>query len=192
MGNENNSFSDKNLVAKILNGNIQDFAIVVKSTEKLVTHIVRKMTTNEDDQKDLVQDIYLKAYQNLSSFQYKSKLSTWIATIAYNTSVNYLNKKRIKLFDLDFFSENNYSGYETIEDEICKKENVQFVNSELNKLSPLFKTLISLYHFEELAIKEIAEITNLPAGTVKSYLYRARKTLKDNINQHFKNEYYEK
>lgn len=192
MGNENNPFSDKNIVAKILNGNIQDFAIVVKSTEKLVTQIVRKTTANEDDQKDLVQDIYLKAYQNLSSFQYKSKLSTWIATIAYNTTVNYLNKKRIKLFDLDFFSENNYSEYETIEDEICKKENAQFVNSELNKLSPLFKTLISLYHFEELAIKEIAEITNLPEGTVKSYLYRARKTLKDNINHHFKNEHYEK
>lgn len=192
MGNENNPFSDKNLVANILNGNIQDFAIVVKSTEKLVTQIVRKTTTNEDDQKDLVQDIYLKAYQNLSSFQYKSKLSTWIATIAYNTSVNYLNKKRIKLFDLDLFSESNYSDYETIEDEICKEENAQFVNSELNKLSPLFKTLISLYHFEELSIKEIAEIINIPEGTVKSYLYRARKTLKDNINHHFKNEYYEK
>lgn len=192
MGNENQS-SDKILVAKILNGNIEDFAIVVRNTERLVAQIVRKMTTNEDDQKDLVQDIYLKAYQNLSSFQYKSKLSTWIATIAYNTSVNYLKKKRVNVYNMDFLSENKYGEYETIEDEIYKKENARFVNDELNKLPPLFKTLISLYHLEELPIKEISDITNLPEGTVKSYLSRARKTLKDNIiNHHFKNEYYEK
>lgn len=55
MGNENNQSSDKIFVAKILNGSTQDFAVVVKSTEKLVTHIARKMTANEDDQKDLCQ-----------------------------------------------------------------------------------------------------------------------------------------
>jgi len=192
MSNENNHFSDKVIVTNILNGNIQDFAVVVKNTEKLIAQIVRKMTANEDDQKDLVQEIYLKAYQNLSSFQYKSKLSTWIATIAYNTSVNYLKKKRIKLYDMDFLSENKYGEYETIEDKIYKKENAQFINNELNKLPHLFKTLISLYHLEELPIKEISEITNLPEGTIKSYLSRARKTLKDSINHHFKNEYYEK
>jgi len=192
MGNESNHLSDKVIVTNILNGNIQDFAVVVKNTEKLIAQIVRKMTANEDDQKDLVQEIYLKAYQNLSSFQYKSKLSTWIATIAYNTSVNYLKKKRIKLYDMDFLSENKYGEYETIEDKIYKKENAQFINNELNKLPHLFKTLISLYHLEELPIKEISEITNLPEGTIKSYLSRARKTLKDSINHHFKNEYYEK
>ncbi len=188
MGNENNQSSDKTLVDKILNGNIQEFAVVVKNTEKLVAQIVRKMTANEDDQKDLVQDIYLKAYQNLSSFKYKSRLSTWIGTIAYNTSVNYLNKKRIMLYDFDFLMENKYGEYETIEDEIYKKGNAGFVNNELNKLSPLFKTLISLYHLEELPIKEISDITNLPEGTIKSYLSRARKTLKDNMNHHFKSE----
>jgi len=146
MGNESNHLSDKVIVTNILNGNIQDFAVVVKNTEKLIAQIVRKMTANEDDQKDLVQEIYLKAYQNLSSFQYKSKLSTWIATIAYNTSVNYLKKKRIKLYDMDFLSENKYGEYETIEDKIYKKENAQFINNELNKLPHLFKTLISLYH----------------------------------------------
>lgn len=94
MSNESNHFSDKVIVTNILNGNTQSFALVVNNTEKLVTHIVRKMTTNEDDQKDLVQDIYLKVYKNLPGFQFKSKLSTWIANIAYNTTVNYLQKRR--------------------------------------------------------------------------------------------------
>jgi len=101
MSNENNHFSDKVIVTNILNGNIQDFAMIVKSTEKLVTQVVRKMTTNVDDQMDLVQDIYLKAYQNLPSFKFKSKLSTWIANIAYNTTVNYLQKKRIPIIGIE-------------------------------------------------------------------------------------------
>ncbi|UOE41401.1 sigma-70 family RNA polymerase sigma factor [Chryseobacterium suipulveris] len=108
MSNESDHFSDKTIVTNILNGNIQGFAIVVKNTEKLVTHIVRKMTSNEDDQKDLVQDVYLKAYQNLSSFQFKSKLSTWIANIAYNTTINYLQKKKISIIEIEKIVDNKF------------------------------------------------------------------------------------
>ncbi len=100
MSNESNNLSNKVFVTNILSKKIQDFAVVVKNTEKLVTQIVRKMTANEDDQKDLVQDIYLKAYQNLSFFQFKSKLSTWIANIAYNTNINYLQKRKFQSLGL--------------------------------------------------------------------------------------------
>lgn len=189
MSNESNDFSDKTIISNILNGNIQDFAVVVKNTEKLVAQIVRKMTTSEDDQKDLVQDIYLKAYQNLSSFQFKSKLSTWIANIAYNTTVNYLQKKRIPIIGIENTVENNFAKTDNPELNNIKTEAVEILNAEIAKLPPLYKTLITLYHLEELPNKEISEITNLPEGTIKSYLYRARKILKDNINRHYKNEY---
>lgn len=188
MSNESNHFSDKEIITKILNGNIQDYAIVVKHTEKLVTHIVRKMTSNEDDQKDLVQDIYLKAYQNLYSFQFKSKLSTWIANIAYNTTINYLQKKKIPIIGIESTIEEKFKVTENPELEAIKTEGVEILNAEITKLSPLYRTLITLYHLEELPNKEISEITNLPEGTIKSYLYRARKILKDNINNHYKSE----
>jgi RNA polymerase sigma factor (sigma-70 family) len=188
MSNEGNHFSDKVIVTNILNGNIQDFAAVVKSTEKLVTQIVRKMTANEDDQKDLVQDIYLKAYQNLASFQFKSKLSTWIANIAYNTTVNYLQKKKIPIIEIAKATEEKFIVSENPELETIKTEAVEILNAEIAKLPPLYKTLITLYHLEELPNKEISEITNLPEGTIKSYLYRARQILKDNINHQYKNK----
>lgn len=186
MSNESNHFSDKTIVTNILNGNIQDFAIVVENTERLVTQIVRKMTTNEDDQKDLVQDIYFKTYQNLSSFQFKSKLSTWIANIAYNTTINYLQKKKIPIIGIEITGEDNFKINENPELETIKTETVEILNAKIAKLPPLYKTLITLYHLEELTNKEIAEITNLPEGTIKSYLYRARKILKDNMNHHYK------
>lgn len=187
MSNESYHLSDKVIVTNILNGKIQDFAVVVKNTEKLVAQIVRKMTTNEDDQKDLVQDIYLKTYQNLSSFQFKSKLSTWIANIAYNTTINYLQKMRVPIIEIESTIENKLIATENTELEIIKTEATAILTKEINKLPPLYKTLITLYHLEELPNKEIAEITNLPEGTIKSYLSRARKILKDNINHHYKN-----
>jgi RNA polymerase sigma factor (sigma-70 family) len=188
MGNGNSLSSDKAIVAKILSGNIQNFSVIVKSTEKLVTQILRKMTVNQDDQKDLVQDIYLKVYQNLSSFQFKSKLSTWIAKIAYNTTVNYLQKKRIPIIGIENTIENNFKINDNPELATIKTETVEMLHAEIGKLPPLHKTLITLYHLEELPNKEIAEITNLPEGTIKSYLSRARKILKDNINYNYQNE----
>ncbi len=187
MSNESGRFSDKVIVTNILNGNIQDFAVVVTQTEKLVAQIVRKMTTNADDQKDLVQDIYLKVYQNLPSFQFKSKLSTWIANIAYNTTVRYLQKKKIPIIGMEETTESKFIATEDAEFDTIKTEAVDILTKEIDQLPPLYKTLITLYHLEELPNKEIAEITNLPEGTIKSYLYRARKMLKDNVNHHYKN-----
>ena len=186
MSNKSNHLSDKVIVTNILNGNIQDFAVVVQNTEKLVAQIVLKMTANEDDQKDLVQDIYLKVYQNLPSFQFKSKLSTWIANIAYNTTINYLQKKKIPIIGIEAIIESKFIVTENAEIETIKTEAVEILAKGIDKLPPLYKTLITLYHLEELSNKEIAEITNLPEGTIKSYLSRARKILKDNINHHYK------
>lgn len=188
MSNESNYFLDKVIVTKILNGNIQDFAIVVKNTEKLVTQIVRKMISDEDDQKDVVQDIYMKVYKNLASFQYKSKLSTWIANIAYNTTINHLQKKKISFMEIENTIENKFKTTENPEVETIKTEAIDILNKEIEKLPLLYKTLITLYHLEELPNKEISEITNLPEGTIKSYLYRARKILRENINNCYKNE----
>lgn len=192
MDNENSLSPDKAIVATILSGNIQNFAVIVRSTEKLVTQIVRKMTANQDDQKDLVQDIYLKVYQNLSSFKFKSKLSTWIANIAFNTTVNYLQKKKIPLLDMEENLESKFELPGNSEAEIFKKESLEILNIEIDKLPPLYKTLLTLYHLEELSNKEISDITKMPEGTIKSYLYRARKILKDNINHHFKISTHEK
>lgn len=188
MNYESNHFSDREIVAKILHGDIQAFAIVVKNTEKLVSQIVRKMTSNEDDQKDLVQDIYLKVYQNLQLFRFKSKLSTWIANIAYNTTINYLQKKKIPIIEMEATMEGNIVITENPELETIRTEAAEILDAAIAKLPPLYKTLITLYHLEELPNKEISEITQLPEGTIKNYLYRARKILKDSINHQYKNE----
>lgn len=186
MSHELQSESDKALVASILSGKIQDFAIVVQSTERLVTQIVRRMVSNEEDQKDLVQDIYVKVYQHLSSFQFKSKLSTWIANVAYHTTLNHLQKKKIPVAPLETMTDEPFVTRENGESDILKAETSEILATAIQWLPPLYRTLITLYHLEELPNKEIAAITNLPEGTIKSYLSRARKLLKDSLLHHYK------
>ena len=90
---------EKDLVNRILRGESALFAAIIKQTQGLVAQIVFKLVKNPEDRKDLAQDIYLKTYKNLSTFQFQSKLSTWIGQIAYNTCLAYLDKKKLVLPD---------------------------------------------------------------------------------------------
>ena len=193
---------DKELVNRVLRGETQAFATIIKNTEGLVAQIVYKLITNAEDRKDLAQDIYLKTFKSLSGFKYQSKLSTWVGKIAYNTCFNFLDKKQLVLLDnsipenekqesaLEFFT-NKFVGLlnnNNSETSLIRTERMEIVQSAIEKLPPLFKTLIMLYHYEELSYEEIAEITSLPVGTVKSYLFRSRKSLKDTILLKYKEE----
>ena len=200
MTNKTDTFTDKQLVEKVLSGDTNAFATIIKNTEALVAQIVFKMVDNTEDRRDLAQDIYLKAYKNLSGFRFGSKLSTWIAQVSYNTCLDYLRKKKLVLKDAV------YEGYDGDEDlpginnkysvklnvgadkEIFRKELSGILAVEIDQLPAMYKTLITLYHNEELSYGEIAQITQLPEGTIKNYLFRARKALKDSLLQHYKKE----
>ena len=195
-----NNLTDHSLVEKVLSGNTNTFSIIISNTERLVAQIVFKMIANDEDKKDIAQDIYLKTYQKLETFNFQSKLSTWIGQIAYNTCVNHLEKKKLIL--LDSF----YTDDETDDEKLEKLNNAinsqnnetenlffntelsQILKNETDKLSPLYKTLITLFHSEELSYSEIAQITELPEGTIKNYLFRARKMLRTNLLQNYKKE----
>jgi RNA polymerase sigma-70 factor (ECF subfamily) len=199
--NKNSTYpADRYLVDKILSGDTNAFDIIIKNTEKLTTQIVFKMIDNAEDRKDLAQEIYLKVYKSLPSFQYQSKLSTWIAQISYNTCFDHLRKKKLVLPG-DIHEENedseyvldNLSSSQPIHQNdtavrINRKELSTILGSELEKLPPLYKTLVTLYHQEELSYEELGQITGLPDGTVKSYLFRARKMLKNNLLLNYKKE----
>jgi len=193
-----NSLTDQFLVEKVLRGNSNVFGEIIKTTGGLVAQIVFKMINNPEDRKDISQDIYLKAFHYLENFKFQSKLSTWIGQIAYNTCLNYLEKKKLVLSG-DLFESNEMeeqtaapgragSTRSETETSIFKKQLSGILQSEIEMLSPLYKTLITLYHHEELSYAEIGEITGLPEGTVKNYLFRARKALKENLLSIYKRE----
>ena len=190
--------SDRRLVQSVLSGNTNAFGTIIKNTESLVAQIVFKLVENKEDRRDLAQDVYLKAFASLAGFRFQARLSTWIAQIAYNTCLSYLQKKKLVLAGDSDESEDDYSGLaiendpETLspdaENLFVKKQQAGILQQEIERLPPLFKTLITLFHNEQLSYEEISIIMNLPSGTLRSYLFRARKMLRTNLLLKYKKD----
>jgi RNA polymerase sigma-70 factor (ECF subfamily) len=189
--------TDRQLVDLVLGGDVNAFGSLVRSTEGLVAQIVYKLIQNEEDRKDVAQDIYLKVYQHLGDFKFQSKLSTWVGQIAYNTCLNRLQKKQLAIYQPPVQEEETgedgqggrfFEAAEASDRVLLRKELQGLLQAEIGRLAPIYQTLIGLYHQEELTYLEIARITGLPEGTVKSYLHRARRQLKDTVLFIYKKE----
>ena len=180
-----NNPADKYLVDRVLRGDTRAFGIIVKNTENLVAQIVFKFITVAEDRKDLAQDIYLKAFHNLAGFKFQSKLSTWIARIAYNSCMSWIEKKKLVLLG-------DLPDEEVVENKsevlLFQKELSVILRKEMDRLPPIYQTLITLFHHESMSYEELSLITGLPEGTVKSSLFRARKMLKENLLSTYQKE----
>ncbi len=175
----------KRLVRKILAGNTKAFESLIEEHQRLVSHIVFRMVSNVSDREEICQDVFMKVYQNLKGFQFESKLSTWIARIAYNTCINYLEKKKVPLFDDCSPEEKTLDSYPaegTLPDEHAERKDIsQRLQNEIDKMPIHFRTILTLYHLDNLSYNQITEIMQMPEGTIKSYLFRARKLLKERL-----------
>jgi len=180
--------TDQQLVERVLRGDPAAFGHIVRRTEGLVAQLVFKMIRHPADRPDLAQEVYLKAYKNLAGFKFQAKLSTWIGQIAYNTCLHYLEKKQLVLLDDLCPEEANAPADhaappapDTPESLFVDQQRTAILHAEIDRLPPLFRTLVALYHQQELSYAEIAQITALPEGTIKSYLFRARRTLQQQV-----------
>jgi len=182
----------RTLVDKILAGDAEAFKSLIEQSQRLVSHIVFKMIPNEADREDLCQEVFMRVYNYLSGFEFRSKLSTWIARIAYNTCGNYLEKKKIPLYE-DMTPEDktidSCAGDRPLPDEQVEKQEIsERLRDEIDQLPIRYRTIITLYHLDEMSYSEIGEIMKLPEGTVKSYLFRARKLLKERLTAKYQPE----
>jgi RNA polymerase sigma factor (sigma-70 family) len=193
-----NNWSDKHLIDRVLCGDTRAFGIIIKNTENLVAQIVFKLIPVSEDRKDIAQDVYLKVFYHLSGFKFQSKLSTWIAQVAYNACLSWIEKKKPllpgNLFDEDIYEGSTDPGYSGLfianesESRIFQKELSGILSKEIGGLPRIYQTLITLFHHEFMSYEELSQITGLPVGTVKSYLFRARKMLKENLLSKYKKE----
>jgi len=175
--------NEEELISRIVNQDIKAFKILVTQHEKLVVFMINRIIQNQEDVKDVCQEVFIKVYSNIAQFKFQSKLSTWIARIAYFTAVNYLKKvsgKRDLTDDLSDF-ENAHQTSENPETLLLKKDASGIIQQEIEKLPVNYRTVLTLYHLNEFSYQEIQEITGMPEGTIKNYLFRARKLIKDQL-----------
>jgi RNA polymerase sigma factor (sigma-70 family) len=182
-------FDEKEFIPKILKGNLAAFDLLVKQYERLVFHVCFKLLNNNDDVQDVCQEVFIKVFRNLKGFRYQSKLSTWIAKIAYLTALNHIKKNKYDSFESypkdvahDHFTRDDP------EHQLINKDVNRYLNELIAKLPHQYRLVLTLFHLEEFSYQEIEEVTGWPEGTVKSYLFRGRKLLKEKLEIYLKAE----
>ncbi|MGV8093695.1 MAG: RNA polymerase sigma factor [Mangrovibacterium sp.] len=176
--------NETDLIKSVLDGEPRAFSVLLKRYQRPVHSLIRQIIPGREDAEELTQDVFVKAFNNLSSFRGSSKLSTWLFRIAYNTTISYTRKRKLLYSDIDEKVFNNISD-ETV-DELLDREDDEAVMHQIEaaveKLNPEDKALISLYYTQERSVKEIAAITGLTPENVKIKLYRVRKKIVFLIN----------
>ena len=177
--------NDAELVQQIVDGNSNAFRFLVSKHQRLVVHIVGRIIQQQEDVEDICQEVFIKVFNKLKKFRGESKLSTWIARIAYNTSISHLRKSK--------YSEQSYDEQpgliigekdESLNQKMVEKEEIKgYLLKLIEKLPVHYRTVLTLFHLEEFSYREIEEITGMPEGTIKSYLSRARSLLKEKLEK---------
>jgi len=169
--------SDSELVRKAIGGDERAFARIVGDHHGMVFSVVRAILGNRDDVEDTVQDIFIKVYRNLARFRGESKLSTWIYRIAHNESINAVKRVRNDHGPLDeAFGLGTDRGNPDRAHRIRKmRETLEQLMLELDEQ---YRVVLELRYMGEKSYIEITEIMDIPIGTVKTYIHRAKAALK--------------
>jgi RNA polymerase sigma-70 factor (ECF subfamily) len=180
------------VVKRATDGDQEAFKVLFdKYRQPLHFHIL-KFVRDKEIIEDLLQEIFSKAFANISSFNPEYAFSTWLYRIATNHSIDYLRKKKLKTLSLDEPIQTK-DGVMSIEvedmssntdDLIIKKQRSLILKEALDSLPEKYRDIIRMRHIDELSYQEIAELLKLPLGTVKAHIFRARELLYKYLKDH--------
>ena len=178
---------DQDLVTAVLAHAPGAFERLVSRHQKLVWHMVYRMVQHPEDARELCQDVFLRVHERLHQYRFESALSTWIGRVAFSVASRHLQKKKLPMVEPAGDDDDASSAWERVSDGFdlesacADSEMMQWLAAAIEKLPTLQRTLVTLYHLEEMGIAEIASVTDLPEGTVKNYLFRARSRLRQQL-----------
>lgn|SRR5512138_296141 len=181
---------DGALVRRILAGEETLFEVLVRRYQVRVVAHVTRMVGNREDAFDLAQEIFLKIFQALDRYNPDYKFSTWLFRIAGNAAIDHLRKRRPRTVPLEIPDPESRSGVSSVEHEssgldpygeLRNLQRGEAISRAIADLPPEFRELITLRHFGGLSYEEIARVKNMPLGTVKNKLFRARVVLKERL-----------
>jgi RNA polymerase sigma-70 factor (ECF subfamily) len=184
--NPDQDIADKDIVDAVLERRPGAFERLVGQYQGLVWHLVYRMVRHPEDARELCQDVFLRVHDCLHQYRFESSLATWIRQVAFSVAARHLQKKRVPLV-----SASDEDGEGSLFDQIgdgfdleaacVDNELMQHLTQAIDQLPALQRTLVTLFHLDEMSIAEIAQVTNLPEGTIKNYLFRARHRLRQHL-----------
>ncbi|MFW9875153.1 MAG: RNA polymerase sigma factor [Candidatus Thorarchaeota archaeon] len=175
---------DKTLIEKVNDGDRNAIGLLVEDNKNLVWHIIYSMVGHHDDCEDLFQEVFLNVFKGLRHFRFDARLSTWIGSITHHICVDYLRKKGRRI---DIQPDEN--GWKTLNNhspdiswkKMEREDLNRVVMATIAQLPPAYRTAVTLCHLDGLSYREIAEMTGMPDGTVKSYISRGRNLLREQL-----------
>ena len=178
--------ADYELVKKAKAGDGRAYDQLMAMYHDAVFNIILRMVHNRQEAEDLTQETFIKAYNSIASFNEEYAFSTWLFKIATNHCIDFFRKRKLKTFSMDEpvkykddeISHEYADTNPTIEKEMVASEKSRIIRQAIEKLPDKYRTAIILRHHEEKSYEEIAEILDLPLGTVKARIFRAREMLK--------------
>ncbi len=176
----NQELSDEQLAELVQKGNTETFGTLVVRYEQKLSRYGRKFLSDREDIKDIVQDIFLRSYENIKSFDPSLRFSSWIYRIAHNMFINHIKKKsRNPLVFVDFDTFLAHPIYEDpSEKERELKEMERMIAGCLDQIPLKYREVLVLYYSEGLAYKDIADVLQIPQGTVGIRIQRGRVALR--------------
>ncbi|MEJ6982295.1 sigma-70 family RNA polymerase sigma factor [Pedobacter sp. P351] len=190
-----NAVNDFNLVMRAKDGDQKAYAELMQRYKDSIYFMALKMVNNKDDSMDLTVETFGKAFENIDKYKPDFAFSTWLFRIATNNCIDFIRKKRLKMVSINSMVDDEgderplqiKSDTLNPEETSIKKQQQEQLKIIVDKLPQRYKTLIVLRYFEELSYEEIAQQLDLPLGTVKAQLFRARDLLHNVLSRRKKN-----
>ncbi len=173
--------SDKDIAIAVQKGDIDAFGILVERYEAKMKRYTKRFLYSYEDAEDTVQDVFIKAYTNIQSFNATRKFSPWLYRIAHNTAINLIKKRgkeAIPFFDPDTLFPHPVAKQKT-DDSWNEKELKDALDTCLDKLKPTHREPLILYFFEDMDYKSISDVLHIPTSTVGVRISRAKKKLRE-------------
>jgi RNA polymerase sigma-70 factor (ECF subfamily) len=177
---DENTETDEAIALKVQGGDGEAFGELLDRYQAKLSRYARKFLLDPDDAKDIVQDIFIKSYQNIQSFDASRRFSPWIYRIAHNEFVNALKKRasRRTVFTIDFDTLfPHLAATDTADSSALERDTRATLERYLDKISPKYREPLVLYYLEGMDYKEISEILQIPVSTVGVRLARGRTAL---------------
>lgn len=177
--------TDEDIARLVQQGDGERFGVLVERYEAKISRYAKKFLFDTEDSKDLIQEIFLKAYINIQSFDISRRFSPWIYRIAHNEFINAGKKRsRTPVFSFDFdLLFPHPAASETADAETNRRDMRQILDQSLEKLGPKYREPLVLYYYEEMDYQEIAEILQIPVATLGVRLRRGRAMLQKIMTQ---------
>ena len=172
------------LVSKAREGDEKAYAELLGRYRDAIYFMLLKMVNNPSDAEDLTIEAFGKAFKNITQYTPNFAFSTWLFKIATNNCIDFIRKKRAATVSLDHSGDDNESATVTIQSDtpdpeahLINSQKIKLLRDVVSKLKPRYRTLVELRYFKEYSYDEISEELELPIGTVKAQLFRARELL---------------